>query len=297
MVSELNMKFGISEALTFQSGAGGLVKALLRHVSGAEAEVYLYGAHVTAWRSPAQGELLFLSNKAVYGGGKAIRGGIPVIFPQFSGLGNLPTHGFARTALWKVDSSHVQENGDVVLKLYVSDQEISQSSVKELWPHRFRFTYSVVLSERLRTDIEILNQGTQPLSFQLALHTYFNVSAIENVAVKGLKGLKYLDNVKNREEGLNEESDVKFSGEYDRIFLQAPDRLEISDKTRTFVIDRRNMPDAVVWNPWIEKCKSLTDMEPADYKRMVCVESGNIVPSVSLGGGETFSCSQTLSVK
>jgi glucose-6-phosphate 1-epimerase len=36
-----------------------------------------------------------MSKKAQYGQGKAIRGGVPVIFPQF-GPGKIQNHGFAR---------------------------------------------------------------------------------------------------------------------------------------------------------------------------------------------------------
>jgi glucose-6-phosphate 1-epimerase len=30
-----------------------------------------------------------------------------------------------------------------------------------------------------------------------------------------------------------------------------------------------------VWNPWIDKTKSLSDMAPDDWKGMICVETGN----------------------
>jgi len=76
---------------------------------GASALVALHGAHVLSW-IPANGrERLFLSDRAVFDGHAAIRGGIPVIFPQFSDRGLLPKHGFARTRTWAFDGIEEDE--------------------------------------------------------------------------------------------------------------------------------------------------------------------------------------------
>lgn len=70
------------------------------HAEGASALVALHGAHVLSW-IPADGrEHLFLSDRAIVDGQAAIRGGIPLIFPQFGERGSLRKHGFARTAPW-----------------------------------------------------------------------------------------------------------------------------------------------------------------------------------------------------
>ncbi|BAS91420.1 Os04g0658000 [Oryza sativa Japonica Group] len=63
-------------------GVNGLDKVVLREVRGSSAEVYLYGGHVTSWKDEHGEELLFVSNKAIFKPPKAIRGGIPICFPQ-----------------------------------------------------------------------------------------------------------------------------------------------------------------------------------------------------------------------
>lgn len=79
--------------------------------------VYQQGAHLTSWRTELGEEHLYTSPKAVYADGKAIRGGVPLIFPQFSDLGPLPvSHGFLRTSKkWKVNKSSTNEAHEQVV--------------------------------------------------------------------------------------------------------------------------------------------------------------------------------------
>src|SRR5690348_6301397 len=77
-------------------------KIVLHSADGARADVFPYGAHVTSWMPAGGGGRLFLSERSAFGAGSAIRGGVPVIFPQFASTGPLPKHGFARTMEWRV---------------------------------------------------------------------------------------------------------------------------------------------------------------------------------------------------
>lgn len=49
--------------------------------TGETLTVYLYGASVTSWKLANGEEQLFLSSKAKLDGSKAIRGGVPIVFP------------------------------------------------------------------------------------------------------------------------------------------------------------------------------------------------------------------------
>ena len=57
--------------------------------TGESVEILLYGATVISWKSAGGNENLFLSEKAHLDGSKAVRGGIPVVFP-------------VRLVLWKI---------------------------------------------------------------------------------------------------------------------------------------------------------------------------------------------------
>ena len=102
---EFTAKFGIAGVLDFIETEHGLVKAAIS-LGGIAGELYLQGAQVTAWRLPGERPVLFTSPKAVFVPGKAIRGGIPIVFPWFGPHRHAPTapqHGFARTAPWHLD--------------------------------------------------------------------------------------------------------------------------------------------------------------------------------------------------
>ena len=111
-----------------------LPKVLLSAPDGSRAGLTLHGAQVISWVPVQGGEQLFLSRKSEYRPGVAIRGGIPVIFPQFAGRGTLPKHGFPRTLPWELLST---EGGVAVLTLRDSQ------ATRTIWPYAFYAEYRV----------------------------------------------------------------------------------------------------------------------------------------------------------
>src|SRR5437868_277774 len=81
---------------------GELAAVRLKAPDGAEATVTLYGAHLVSWKDATGQERLFLSARSALDGSKAIRGGVPVIFPQFAARGAGMRHGFARVLAWRL---------------------------------------------------------------------------------------------------------------------------------------------------------------------------------------------------
>lgn len=63
-------------------GQGGSQKVVATLPTGESIEVLLFGATVTSWKSDGgKTENLWLSDKADLTGSKAVRGGVPVVFP------------------------------------------------------------------------------------------------------------------------------------------------------------------------------------------------------------------------
>lgn len=265
----------------------------LKSSDSAFARINAHGAHVLSWVPAGGEECLFLSPKAEYRAGAAIRGGVPIIFPRFNetkfeGADNLPKHGFARTRQWEVASVTADS---AVFWLSENDQ------TRTLWPHRFLCEYTIhVGGNRLEMKLSVTNIDIKPFTFTAALHTYLRVEDVHKAGVIGLKGLVYRDSANGEKEVREESERVTFPGEVDRLYLSVPSTLQLVDEKRTLSISSDGFPDAVVWNPGPEKCAKLADMEPDGYLRFVCVEAAAVAEPIQLAPGEIWHGVQTLSV-
>ncbi|XP_010046962.2 putative glucose-6-phosphate 1-epimerase [Eucalyptus grandis] len=283
----------------FSKGVNGLDKVVLRESRGSSAEVYLYGGQVTSWKNDHGEELLFVSSKSIFKPPKAIRGGIPICFPQFSNHGSLEQHGFARNRVWSIDNdpaplpTNSTSKACVDLIFKPSDDDL------KIWPHSFEFRLRVALGPGgdLMLTSRIRNTDAKPFTFTFAYHTYFSVSDISEVRVEGLETLDYLDNLQNKERFTEQGDAITFESEVDKVYLSTPTKIAILDheKKRTFVIRKDGLPDAVVWNPWDKKAKAMADFGDDEYKHMLCVEPASIEKTITLKPGEEWRGRQELS--
>ena len=166
----------------------GLAAIALRSSDGATAVVMLNGGHVVSWKTAdSQKEQLYLSPTSAFANGKAIRGGVPVIFPQFSDRGPLVRHGFARTRPWKLLNSGTDAQEAFACLRLSNDDETHR-----LWPHAFELDLLVrVGGNGLLMELSCHNTGDAPFAFTCALHTYLRVHDVAQVHVQGLCGLQY----------------------------------------------------------------------------------------------------------
>jgi glucose-6-phosphate 1-epimerase len=263
-----------------------LPKVHLSSPDGARAELTLHGAHVLSWVPVAGGEQLFLSRKSEYRPGVAIRGGVPVIFPQFAGRGPLPKHGFARTLPWELLSV---EGGLAVLTLQ------DNPATRAIWPYAFRLEYRVELGrQNLAMRLGVVNTGTQAFSFTAALHTYLRVEDVRLAAVEGLKGLRYADSAHAEQESVEQNERVSFPGEVDRIYFGTQRPVHLIQKDRHLTVQAAGFADTVIWNPGSEKGAALADLQPGGYLEFVCIESASIGPAFPLEPGGIWQGTQVL---
>jgi glucose-6-phosphate 1-epimerase len=273
------------------SGENGLKKVELFSADGARAEVYLHGAQVTSWvPAGSKEERLFLSRKSDFGPEEAIRGGVPVIFPQFAEQGPIIKHGFARRMEWPLVKVEEGPAG-VTASFRLNDNEVSQ----QIWPYAFEAEVSVRLGgQELEVSLLVKNPGEQPFRFTAALHTYLRIADIHETAIEGLDGKKYLDSAGGQVERIQEQSNLSFNGEVDRIYFDAPAELKVREMKSAMTVRTEGFPDVVVWNPWINGGAALSDLEEDGYRRMVCVEAAVIGRPVLLNPSESWSGSQRL---
>lgn len=269
-------------------------RILLRDGSGASAEVLARGAHLVSWVPAGGGEALFVSRAARSAPGVAVRGGVPVIFPQFAATGPLPRHGFARTAEWEVVEG---EEGEARARLRLRDS----AATRAVWPHPFAAELTVEIGGRaLRLGLEVRNTGTAPFRFTAALHTYLRVADVRQAAVTGLGGTPYRDSraAPGEPPCRDGEGELTVRGEVDRLYLGAPAELRVRDGAggRTFTVRAEGFRDAVVWNPGAEGAASLPDMEAGEYLEMLCVEAAQVGEPVELEPGGRWAGRQAFAV-
>lgn len=278
--------FDIEGSVEVTAGTGGMPSVVLTHPAGARAIITLHGAHVTSWIPSDGEERLFLSRCSRFARGRAIRGGIPVVFPQF-GPGALPQHGFARTRKWELLATQRHGNGDAGAVLGLKPSP----STRAMWPHRFRLYLVAVLHERALTlALRVTNTGDTEFEFTAALHTYFAITDIRQAAVLGLQGVTYIDSLRNDVREVETREAIRFEGETDRVYVQAPDRVLLVDEAsqRTTTVEKSGMADVVVWNPWEAKAQRMPDFGDDEWQRMVCVETGCMAEPVRIAPGEAW---------
>lgn len=273
-----------------ESGINGLPRLILAHSSGSTAELYLHGAHVTSWIPGGGSEALFVSRSATFRSGTSIRGGIPVIFPQFAGLGPLPKHGFARVHQWEWSGSE-GEHSRATLQLRDSQES------RLLWQHSFLARLTVELEARsLTVRLSIHNLDAHPYSFTCALHTYLRVADVRETTIRGLQGIPFRSALEGVDGVPDPAPQLTFAGETDRVYLGAPAELWVQDGQggRTLRVLSSGFRDAVIWNPWEERAAMLPDMEREEYREMVCVEAARVGEPVQLLPGAEWTGEQRI---
>lgn len=224
-----------------------------------------YGGQLLSWRSAEGQEQLYTPDCLRLEPGRALRGGVPVCFPQFSGRGGLPKHGLVRTRPW-----HLLRQTDDALVLSIRDDD----NTRALWPHAFELTQTLTLAaDGLSVGLQVHNRGRSDFAFTAALHTYLRVPDVTACALCGLDGREYEDAADGGRRK-PQSGDLRVVGEVDRVFADAPDALRLRRPGMgDLQIRQGGFPDTVVWCPGPALAGSFTDMPASDWRRMLCVEA------------------------
>ncbi len=251
---------------------------------GSQVIVALRGGHVVSWRTADGRERLFVSSLATIEGDAAIRGGIPVCFPQFAAFGPLRKHGFARTARWSFIAG-----GRFVCTVNKGEWPG--------WPHACTLTLDVDLGpSTLFVGLTVENRGVDVFSFTGALHTYLGCDDISLVKVTGLEGSAVHG-------GGLVDGPIGFgdgSGDVDLCVLDARRSVSVtglagsSPVSTTMICAQTGFCDVVVWNVGSKLGNEMADLGPGEWRSYVCVEAATAGRSVVLAPGTRWRASQVL---
>lgn len=279
-IEQLNMDHGIVGQIEFFEGQGGLPFIRASNAK-ANALISVYAGQVLSYRSAGKADdLMFLSEKAYYQAGKAIKGGVPICWPWFGsdpeGKGR-PAHGFVRNRMWDVIDTAVSVNGEARIVLGLTDTPETRS----IWPHAFVLRLEITIGETLGLALITRNSGDQPFTITQAFHTYFGVGDIHQTSVSGLEGKSYIDKVDGGQQKIQSGA-VTINTEVDRIYLDVANELVIHDaaRKRNVRITSQGSRSAVIWNPWAKIASEMADLQDDDYLRLLCVETTNAASDV-----------------
>jgi len=295
-ITALNENFGLPGVLAFDEHSG-LTRAVIT-TPAASATVYLQGAHVAEWQPAGHEPVLFMSGASAFKKGKAIRGGIPIIFPWFGDRHDGqpgPAHGFARTEEWEFGFAAL--SGDELhMSLLLTPSEASRA----LGFDHFRVVYHLTIGRELALQLTVASDAETPLVYEEALHTYFAVGDIHQTSVTGLDAVEYIDKRDGGALKVQTEDPLVLTRDTDRVYLDTASACVIDDTVnqRKITVDKTNSSTTIVWNPWAELTAKMADMEPDGWERMICVESANAAgASITLAHGEVHHMRCVLTVE
>jgi len=279
-IERLNADYAIAGQLKFIEGKGGFPFIEISNAK-ASALISVYAGQVLSFHpAGVADDLMFLSEKAYYQPGKAIKGGAPICWPWFGadpqGLGR-PAHGFVRNRLWNVVATGTTADGDTRVTLGLIDTP----ETRAIWPQSFTLALEITVGDSLNLELLTRNTGTQAFPVTQAFHTYFKIGDISQTSVLGLEGIDYIDKTDNSAQK-HQNGVVTINTEVDRIYLGVQGELVIADAAlkRRIRIASRGSKTAVVWNPWAKISAEMGDLQDDDYRRLLCVETTNAATDV-----------------
>lgn len=278
--------------------------------SGASIQIHPLGATLISYKTNGS-DVLFCSKQALMDGSKPIRGGVPLVFPNFGPpkQGDMPQHGYARRNVWTCVKEYDTEAAAGAV------WELDPSAVKDglgsqtVSPCTLRYTVEFS-AKQITTTITVCNT-TAAVPFQTLLHTYYTVeNALDATQcfVKGLQGYAVTDKVSPSIVGPIGEAIVAIKAETDCIYSPPAGTKDVevtigTGKGRTVsmvakgVVNGESVPvSCVVWNPYIEKAAALGDFGNEEYKTMICVEPGILGDDAVVAAGKEASLTQIITL-
>lgn len=239
--------------------------------SKCDAKIFLQGGQITEFIPKNNKPLIWVSKNETFQEGVSIRGGIPICWPWFGNHENpnWPAHGIARTSLWQADEVH-ESDEQITISLKLPMKLVNTT----YWPHQSAVKVEFVLTDKLQVRLTTTNLSNTTFSYTQALHTYFPTSDIKNTVVDGLQGAQYIE---FGEGPFAQNELVNFTRETDMVYTQAALLQHIHTPEGIINVSRENSSSCVLWNPWIEKSKRLSNFADEEYLSMVCLEAANVL--------------------
>lgn len=263
----------------------------------ADANICLYGAHITNFTPHRTMEILWMSPESNFGEGKPIRGGIPVCFPWFGPHKTdsaKPQHGFGRLMYWNVQETASLTTGETLVRL----QLCSSAETKTFWDHEFCAEMTVIVGKTLTATLKVTNTSSIPFEYTCALHSYFNIPSIDEIAIEGLHGSRYINQLDGGDY-LQETPLLEIKKAETRHYYNTETDCIIIDTlfNRRIRVAKSGSKITTVWNPGEETCLKIDDIPDDGFHNFVCIEAVNAFNDVIyLAPGEMHETSAIIGI-
>lgn len=167
----------------------------------------------------------------------AIRGGVPVCWPwvgRHPGESGWPANGWGRLLDWKLIDSQESESG------------VSLHWQLKLWD--WQVDLHAELGQGMELRLETQHEDSEPCQFGHALHAYWRISDIADVALEGLDGAQGYDELSRRP--CRQQGDLRVFGGCQRVFDHSGSvALQDDAWQRRLSIDLADSENTVIWHP------------------------------------------------
>jgi glucose-6-phosphate 1-epimerase len=314
------MSHPFSACQTRNNGERGLENNVavtyLSSIDGATAVVADHGAHVLSWCPAGKGEALFLSTASRYGVGTAIRGGVPVIFPQFGEMGSGRRHGFVRNLPWQFLEADLQD-GTARARWELTGNFPAQTLAQLVATKGQQADFTLQLDVQINAQalvigLTIVNTSGQAWHCHAALHSYLRVNEVAQSWIEGLQHSHYLDQSDAAPLPTGAPSSagtidpaqlvpqlspqLRFECEIDRIYVKSPSHLILRESARYLRLEQQGFLDTVIWNPGAPKAAALKDLVAGDQQQFICIEAATIAQPLYLKPAALWRGTQRFSI-
>lgn len=212
-----------------------------------------------------------------------LRGGVPVMFPQFADVGPLAKHGLVRTAPWRLTKDVKTATSHTLGFSLAIDAEDHAS-----WPHAARLELEVTGTPNLLVfALRVANTGNDSFGWTGGLHPYFALQDLLASRLQGLAGLPVQDRFDANCQ-VQPAGDLRWTEEpFERLFDGCP-ALALDCGTHTLRLSASGFDQWMVWNPGRVGADALKDLPRGDWRRFVCVEPVCVTRPVHLLPGASF---------
>ncbi len=231
-------------------------------------------------------ELLYLSPLVDVYPDNPIRGGIPLMFPQFGDSGPLRKHGFVRDLQWNL----VNETEDADSKNLSYLLDIKATDFPE-WPFDASLKFDICLSlQMLSIGLSVQNTGAQAFTFTGGFHPYFAISSRKDIQVNGLDGLPFRDSFPG-----DNAYELNADGLVERQYMGNAE-IRFYNGSNWLKITASGFDSWMVWNPGRAGASKISDLPDEDWDRFICIEPIVLAEPKTLLPGNAFKGEMVVSV-